>query len=79
MLIVLYVQVMRAVDRSHYVTDKATAYSPVTQYVLVCLFTATAMLSHGAIVLLRKASLSLPPTLCVSPDVRIVIGSADLL
>ena len=33
MLIVLYVQVMRAVDRSHYVTDRAKAYSAVTQYV----------------------------------------------
>lgn len=33
MLIVLYVQVMRAVDRSHYLTDKAKAYSAVTQYV----------------------------------------------
>lgn len=31
--IVLYVQVMRAVDRSHYVIDKAKAYSAVTQYV----------------------------------------------
>jgi hypothetical protein len=29
--IVLYVQVMRAVDRSHYVIDKAKAYSAVTQ------------------------------------------------
>ena len=41
---------MRAVDRTNYVTDKAKAHSPVTQYVLHVLrvFTATAILSSGA-------------------------------
>jgi hypothetical protein len=70
MLIVLYMQVMRAVDRSHYVSDKAKAYIAVTQYDSRVPIYHDGRAKQCAVVLLSRVSPSLLPTLCASPKRR---------